>query len=178
MKKIILLLCVMCPMFMFGQNVAYVYGDSILLSVPAYSKNVLKIDSTRQAFKKEVEASVAAIQKQYDKLVKPYAPKESETLLALKKRMSAVDTLSLNMIIDDNKQLQTKQQNYDRIIQASYAKEVQPILDHVNSIIKEYAVANKITMIVGMEQMRQALIYVDPKQNITAPIIASLKKKK
>lgn len=178
MKKIMLFLCVLCPLWMFGQNVAYVYGDSILLSVPEYSRHMLKIDSTRQAFKREVDASQSAIQKQYDKLTKPYAPKETETLVALKKRMTAVDTLSLNMIIDDNKQLQLKQQNYDRILQASFAKDVQPILDKVTGIIKEYAMANKITMVMGMEQMRQALIYIDPKQNITASIIANLKKKK
>lgn len=178
MKKSFLLILLMFPLFMYGQNVAYVYADSILISVSGYGKNVMKIDSMRQTMKQELDASQASLQQQYDRLIKPYVAKETETLAALKKRMSAVDTLSLNLIIDDNKQLQAKKQTYDRILQTSYNKDVQPILDKVNNEIAGFARQNKITMVMVVEQMKQALAYIDPKQNITGLIIQKLKEKK
>ena len=178
MRKLILLICTLSPMFMFGQKVAYVYTDSILLSVPEYSKNMQKLDSVRQSFVKDIETSQKTLQEKYDKLVKPYSPKETESVLLLKKRMSPIDTLGLNLILDDNKQLQAKQQTYDRMLQANHEKDIQPILNRVKSIIAEYAQANGLSAVYSMEQIQQALVYVDMKQNITRSVIEKLKKKK
>jgi Skp family chaperone for outer membrane proteins len=170
-------MCVFCPMFMYGQKTAYLYSDSVLLAVPEYGKNVLKLDSMKQSFGKEVESKQALIQQQYEKLVKPYAPKDSETLLMLKKRMSVVDTLSLGTLLDENVQLQKKKTSYDRILQATYMQNVQPILSRVNTVISNYAMKNGLSAVYSMEQLKQTLVYIDPKQNITGVVIELLKKK-
>lgn len=177
MKKILLFVCVCFPVFMFGQSVAYVYADSLLLSVPGYSKNVMKIDSLQKTLEKELETTKIGINQKYGMLIKPYAPKESENVGALKARMSAVDTLSLNLIIEDIKQLEVKKQAYDRILQTSYNKDVQPILDRISKEIADFARLNKITMVFVVEQMKQTLAYIDPKQNITGSIKSKLKGK-
>ncbi len=177
MKKLILLMCVLSSTLTFGQKVAYVYSDSILLSVPGYAKNLQKLDSIRQSFVKDIETSQKALQERYDKLVKPYIPKETETLPLLKKRMAPADTLGLNLILDDSKQLQNKQQTYDRILQANQNKDIQPILDRVKLAVIEYAQDNGLSAVYSMEQIQQALVYVDLRQNITQAVIGRLKKK-
>lgn len=171
-------MCVLSHILTFGQKVAYVYSDSILLSVPEYAKNMQKIDSIRQSFVKDIETSQKALQEKYSKLVKPYAPKETETLPSLKKRMTPADTLGLNLILDDNKQLQNKQQIYDRMLQANQNKDIQPILDRVKLVVTEYAQDNELSAVYSMEQIQQALVYVDMKQNITRAVIGRLKGKK
>jgi Skp family chaperone for outer membrane proteins len=178
MKKSFLMILLLFPLLMNGQNLAYVYADSILQSVPDYGKNMVKVDSIRQAMKNELESSQASLQQKYDKLIKPYVAKETESLAALKKRMTPVDTLSLNLIVGEDKQLQTKKQTYDRILQTTFNKDIQPVLDKVNNLISNYARENKITMVLVVEQMRPALAYIDPKQNITKVIIRKLKEKK
>lgn len=177
MKKIILMTCIVFPMFVNAQKTAYLYSDSILSSVPRYGIKVAKLDSLKQSYSKEIETKQTALQQQYEKLVKPYAPKENETLSVLKKRMSAIDTLSLSALVDESALIQKKKTSYDRLLQTSYAQEIQPILDRVNTVIREYAVQNNLSAIYSMEQLRATLVYIDPKQNITSVIIGRLKKK-
>ena len=177
MKKLILLMCGLSSILAFGQKIAYVYSDSILLSVPGYAKSVQNLDSMRQSFVKDIETSQKALQEKYNKLVKPYAFKETEPLPSLKKRMTPADTLGLNLILDDSKQLQNKQQTYNRILQANHNKDIQPILDRVKLVVTEYAQDSGLSAVYSMEQVQQALVYLDMKQNITRAVIGRLKKK-
>jgi len=180
MLKINLKLLVMilaCPVYMFGQKVAYVSSDSILKQIPEYSLNIQKIDSMNRLLTKELENSQASIQQQYDKITKPYSPRENETIVQLKKRMNPVDTLSLNQVLESNKQLQDKKRLYDKLLQDSYKYDIQPILDRVNSTVAAYAKENKIAIVFILEQIRNSAMYVDPKQNISKEIIDRLKKK-
>ena len=63
---------------------------------------------------------------------------------------------------------------YDRIVQAFFEKDVQPLLDRIKNITGKYARENKITMVVQYEQLKGALVYIDPKDDITRPIVALL----
>jgi Skp family chaperone for outer membrane proteins len=173
-KLVITITGLLFPVMMSAQTVAYVYADSLLLAVPAYGKNIAKLDSTRQRYQKEIETAQNGLQQQYNKLVTPYAPKETETIAILKQRMSPSDTLSLSLLISDGKQLQNKKQVYDQIIQTAFNKDIQPLLDKINKTINNYARTNKIGMVLIMEQLKNALAYIDPKQNITDAVIEQL----
>lgn len=173
----LLILILACPVYLFGQRVAYVSSDSILKQIPEYGLHIQKIDSMNRLLTKELENSQVSIQQQYDRLIKPYSLGENESIDQLKKRMNPVDTLSLIQVFESNKQLQEKKRLYDKLLQDSYKYDVQPILDRVNSTVGAYAKENKIAVVFILEQIRNSAIYVDPKHDITNEIIKKLKTK-
>lgn len=176
-KKIFILTLILCPTFAFGQKTAYLYSDSVLKSITEYGVKITKLDSTRQAYSKEIESGSAALQGRYDALTAPYAPKKDETLDNLKKRMSIADTLRLSLLDKEIKQWQEKKNIYERLLQNSYNQDIQPILTKVSNVISEYARLNGFSAVYSFEQIRAALLYVDPKTNITDAIIRKLKQK-
>lgn len=157
-----------------AQRIAYLYGDSVLKSIPEYGIRVSKLDSVRLAYQKEIENEQNTLQQKLNKLSTSYSPKAGETISELKSRMSPSDTLSMNLLVNNSRQVQEKKQAYDRIVQAFFEKDVQPLLDTVKNITSKYARENKITMVVQYEQLKGALVYIDPKDDITRAIVALL----
>ncbi len=176
-KKVFCVILVLCPVFTFGQKIAYLHTDSILLSIPQYASKMAKLDSVKQAYSKEVETGVAGVQSQYEKLITPYAPKNNETVQALKSRMNVSDTLRLSLLQKEATQWQEKRQTYEKMLQNQYNLDVQPLLNKVNALVADYAKVNGISAVYSFEQLRGALIYIDNKQNITGIIIRKLKQK-
>jgi len=178
MKKMILILCVLCSTYTFGQQIGYVYSDSILLSIPEYGRNVSKLDSLKKSYNKELEQSRGSLQQRYEALVKSYKPAEKETLPSLKARMSQADTISLGLLLEEDKMIQKKAWSYESMTKLVYTRDIQSVLDVVKKTISEYAVTNKLTAVYVMEQIRATLVYIDPKKDITKAIIEKLKTKK
>lgn len=176
MKNLLVFIFMLFSATMYGQKIAYLYTDSVLQVMPEYGKNVHKLDSTRQVIKKELDAGQVLIQQKYEKLVKSYSPKENETLVDLKKRMVPVDTLKLSAIQDESIQFEKKKTSYDRILQGTYTQDIQPIINKVTSVIKEYAIKNGFSAVYSMEQLKMAVIYIDPNQDITKVIREKLKR--
>lgn len=174
-SKVLLVLLAFCPVWVFGQKMAYVYSDSVLLSMAGYKQNMARVDSMRQAYTHEITIGVANVQSQYEKLVEQYAPKKNETLPELKKRMSVSDTLRLGMLEKEAAQWQEKKITYDRMIQNQYNQYIQPLLNQANKVIADYAKAASLSAVYSFEQLRNVLVYIDPKQNITEAIIRKLK---
>lgn len=139
MKKVILLICMLSSLNIFGQQIAYIYSDSILMTLPEYSKKTAKLDSLKQYFRKELERNKNALKIQFDRLLKPYSPKEEETLLSLKQRMSPTDTISLAVLLNENRILQNKTKNYKTLVKSIYASEIQLVLYFVKKTISDYA---------------------------------------
>jgi len=79
-------------MHVYGQQIAYVYTDSVLLSLPRYAIATNKLDSLKN-YQKELEQNNVQLQERVDKLLKPYSQTDKESLSALKLRMSPIDTL-------------------------------------------------------------------------------------
>jgi len=177
MKKIVLLALVLFSAHVFSQKTAYIYTDSVLLSLPDYKVKLAKINSLRQDYTKEVNTGITSVQSRYETLTSPYAPKKTETIQDLKKRMSVSDTLRLGLLEKEAIQWQEKQTAYDKLIQTQYNEEIQPMLNRVNGVIADYARANSISTVFGYEQLRNILVYIDPKQNITEVIVRKLKQK-
>jgi Skp family chaperone for outer membrane proteins len=161
-----------------AQRMAYIYGDTVLKSLPQYGIRVAKLDSVNQSYQKEIVAEQNVLQQKLNKLMVAYSPKATETVSDIKNRMTSADTLSLNLLINSGKQIQDKRIAYDKIIQASFNKEVQPLLDKIKKIVNQYARDNKLSMVVMYEQLKGALAYIDPKEDITRQIIGLLSKEK
>jgi Skp family chaperone for outer membrane proteins len=177
MKKMILILCVLCSTHMFGQQIGYVYSDSVLQSIPEYGRNVSKLDSLKKTYNKELEQNRTSLQKRYEALVKGYKPSEKESLPSLKARMSQADTISLGLLLEEDKMIQKKAWSYESMTKLVYARDIQSVLDLVKKTISEYAIKNKLTAVYVMEQIRPTLVYIDSKQDITQAIIEKLKRK-
>jgi len=177
MKKIVLLVLVLFSAHVFSQKTAYLYTDSVLLSLPDYKVKMVKLDSLRQNYTKEVNTGIANLQSRYETLTATYAPKKNETIQDMKKRMSASDTLRVGLLEKEAVQWQEKQTTYDKLIQTQYNQEIQPLLNKVNGVITDYARANGLSAVYNFEQLRSALVYIDPKQNITGVIVRKLKQK-
>jgi len=177
MKKCVLLVLVLFSAHVFSQKTAYLYTDSVLLSVPDYKLKVAKLDSVRQNYTKEINAGIAVIQGRYETLTATYALKKNETIQELKKRMSASDTLRVGLLEKEAVQWQDKRTTYDKLILTQYNQEIQPLLNKVNGVISDYARANGLSAVYSFEQLRSLVIYIDPKQNITGVIMRKLKQK-
>jgi Skp family chaperone for outer membrane proteins len=175
MKKFILLVLVLLSAHVFSQRTAYLYTDSVLLSLPDYKVKMVKLDSVRQNYTKEINVGIADVQSRYEILAATYAPKKNETIQELKKRMSVSDTLRVGLLEKEALQWQEKRAIYDKLIQTQYNQEIQPLLNKVNGVITDYAKANGLSAVYSYEQLRNILIYIDPKQNITGVIVRKLK---
>jgi len=175
MKKCVLLVLVLFSAHVFSQKTAYIYTDSVLLSVPYYKVKMVKLDSLRQNYTKEINAGIADVQSRYETLAAPYAPKKNESIQELKKRMSTSDTLRVSLLEKEAIQWQEKRVSYDKLIQTQYNQEIQPMLNKVNAVITEYAKANSLSAVYSFEQLRNLVVYIDPKQNITGVIVKKLK---
>ena len=98
MKKCVLLVLVLFSAHVFSQKTAYLYTDSVLLSLPDYKVKMVKLDSVRQNYTKEINAGIAGIQSRYETLTATYALKKNEMIQELKKRMSVSDTLRMSLL--------------------------------------------------------------------------------
>jgi len=175
MKKCVLLVLVLFSAHGFSQKTAYIYTDSVLLSVPDYKVKMVKLDSLRQNYTKEINAGIADVQSRYETLAAPYAPKKNESIQEIKKRMSTSDTLRVSLLEKEAIQWQEKRATYDKLIQTQYNQEIQPMLNKVNAVITDYAKANSLSAVYSFEQLRNLVVYIDPKQNITGVIVKKLK---
>jgi len=178
MKKIIVFLMIAYSSSLLAQQSAYVYGDSILLSIPEYVQNMNKLDSIKNSQQKELEKNNLELQQRYNNLIKPYQPKDNETLSSLKSRMTPSDTLNLSLLLDENKMYQKKVWNYDNATKLYYTLKIQPIMERINKVISDYATSNKLFSVYIMEQIRSTIAYIDPKKDITKAIIQRVKTKK
>ena len=79
------------------------------------------------------------------------------------------------MLIDEDKLIDKKANNFEMVLNSDYKANVQPILDRVNKAIAIYATKNKIDVVYILEQIRPALAYFDAKKDITTIIIKALK---
>lgn len=174
MKSIFCLIIFFATLFSNAQNVAYIHQDSILVALPNYKKNVSKLDSISKSYQEEIKGAKEKWNEKLAVLLKPYNIKENEDIKTVKSRMSSIDTTSLSILIDEDKIIGKRAQNFDNMINSMFKSEVQPLLDKVNKAIEEYAKKNKIDYVLVIEQIRPALAYIDNRKNITKNIISKI----
>lgn len=178
MKTIIFIFCVVCSTTMYGQQFGYIHSDSVFASIPQFGRNASKLDSLKQTYKKELDQSRADLQQRFDKLIKPYVVAGKETTLPeLKTRMSQADTISLGLLLDEDKAIQKKGVSYDNMIKLVYSRDIQSVVDRVAKVIADYAVSHKLSAVYIIEKLMPQVAYIDPKQDVTKAVIAKLKEK-
>lgn len=174
MKPIIYLLIFLTSLYAKAQNVAYIHQDSVLIALPKYKKNISKLDSIGKTYQDEIKMAKEQWNQKMATLLKPYNIKENEDIKTVKSRMSSIDTTSLSILLDEDKIIGKRAQNFDNMINSMFKSEVQPLLDRVNKAIEEYAKKNKIDYVLVIEQIRPALAYIDNRKNITKNIISKI----
>lgn len=176
MKKLpILVFFITCSFASQSQNIAYIYRDSVLQSVPGYVMHVNRIDSMKNAYTQEMDAAGKNLQAKIGALINPYKPADNESIDALRKRMSADDTARLALLSQESSLIAMKEKTYNGVLQAAYERNVQPLVDRVNTALEKYAKTNRIDVIWMMEEMGNSVAYINRSKNITRAIIAMVK---
>lgn len=107
-KKIILGLIWVCAIPSVSAQVGYIHQDSVLRNLPGYVAAVEGINAAQAEYEKEIAADEQQLAVQMNDLFKTYEVKENENIAEVKKRMSAVDTVSLNILMTSRKMLDQK----------------------------------------------------------------------
>jgi Skp family chaperone for outer membrane proteins len=162
--------------FFYAQNISYVHLDSIFSALPNYKSNVVKIDSISKEYQKEIKTAKEQWESKFNSLLKPYDVKQNEDFALLKARMTSVDTSRLSILIDEDKLITKRAQNYDLMLKTMYDNDVQPLITKVSKTIEDYAKLNKIDVVYVIEQLNPAVAYIDRRKNITKKIIAKISK--
>lgn len=157
--------------FIYAQNVSYVHLDSIFSALPNYKSNVMKIDSIGKEYQKEIKSTKEQWETKLNTLLKPYNVKQNEDINQIKARMSTIDTSKLSILIDEDKLISKRAQNYDLMLKTMYDSDVQPLVKKVTMTIEQYAKLNKIDVVYVIEQLSPAIAYIDKRKNITKKII-------
>lgn len=174
-RSLLLIMCLCFFQALWSNPFAYVYRDSILAALPGYGQSIQRIDSLKQVYESELDQTQKQLQQKFSALLSGYSPISNEPLESIRQRMSTVDSLSLNLLLDEDKALQMKSKSYENIVRFVFERDVQPVLDRVNNTIAEYAVQQKIGMVYILEEINQSLAYIDRRRNITQIIIYRLK---
>ena len=160
-----------------AQNYGYIHRDSILKSVPNYLPKLQELSSDQKKYSAEVKQGMDDLQRRVSDLLKPYKPVAKESISGIKSRMSDMDTIKLNLLLDEEKSLKKKEESYNYMLNFTYKNEIQPILDKVNDAINNYAKKNKLDGVYILENMSNTLAYINEDRVITQDIINVVRNK-
>lgn len=174
--KIIFVFAFCCISFIStAQNFAYIKQNEVLKALPNYEKNILKADSIKKVFEAEFKVSNQDFNKKLSDLLKKYDVKENETIDVIQSRMSELDKARLDVLRKEEELQRKTEENYNMQLNEFYQKNVQNLLDKLNSEIEKYAKANKLDAVFIYENLRTSLAFIDVKKDITAEIIKRIK---
>ena len=159
-----------------AQNYGFIHRDSILKSVPNYIPKLQELSADQKKYAAEVKQGMQDLQSKVSELLKPYKPNKQESIVGIKARMNGMDTIKLNLLLDEEKSLKKKEESYNYMLNFTYNNEIQPIIDKVNDAISNYAKKNKLDGIYILENISPSLAYINEKRIITQVIIDILKK--
>lgn len=160
----------------YAQSIGYIHRDSVLNSVPGYKVNLTSLISSEKAYDKELKEANQALDQKFQSLVGSYKLTQGETVEVLKKRMKAKDTISLNLLMAEEKMLDQKARAYRAMLQDKQITEILPILDAVNREIVKYTKLNKYDAIYAIEAVGSQLVFVSDSKVITEPSIKIVSK--
>ena len=115
------------------------------------------------------------LQTKVSELLKPYKPSKQESIVGIKARMSGLDTVKLNLLLDEEKSLKKKEESYHYMLNFTYKNEIQPMLDRVNNAISSYAKKNKLDGIYILENISSSMAYIKEENIVTQAIINMVK---
>lgn len=158
-----------------AQNAAFIYRDSILLSMDDLQKNLTSHNSQINDYKKEINDLQTSHEEKVTSLLSGYQISQQDDLDTIKAKLSEEDQKKFDILVEESEYIQKKAKGYEGLIADNYSKNIQPTFDRVNSTINKYAKSKKIDFVYIMEEQPGRFAYINTKKDITKAIISSLK---
>lgn len=171
MKKILTLILLLFTLFVSAQNIAFIYQDSILNSLKNYKKNINTIEKLKIQFQNEIQKEKNECQKKIENLIQKNNLVGIKNIEEIKSKIPQTDLNILDVLLEEDNLISKKAANYDLVIQIQFNKDVLPLIEKVNLVLKKYAEKNKISIIYSIEKLRQTIAYIDTEKDITKNII-------
>jgi len=160
----------------FAQKVAFVNEKEILNSIQAYKPAIEYCDSLDQVYSKDIQTQQENIDAKFNSLMDGKEMSAKITLDELKEKLSDVEKMKLEILIQENALLQkykeAKQSEFDTI----YQEKVGVILERVNKVVSDYCKQNKIDALFKLDTINPALAFYNEKTDVSSAIIKLLNK--
>ncbi len=153
-----------------AQSVALLSREKLFTQLKGFTEKQAAADTLRLQLSREVQKEQADLQKKYQDLIRPYAPKQEESRETLEARMSKVDQERLKLLVEEQKLQDTRVKSFNRQLDEQYARDLKPYMDRVEAALRQYAEKNKTDMIWYLEDIQRALPYYNKARDITAAI--------
>ena len=154
----------------YAQNTALISREKLFTQLKGYSGKQAASDTLRMQLSREVQQQQANLQKKYQELIQPYAPKQNETAEALQARMSKMDQEKFKLLVEEQKLQDTRIKSFNTQLDELYARDLKPYIVQVEAVLQQYARKNKIDMVWYLEDVAKALPYYNKEKDITAAI--------
>jgi Skp family chaperone for outer membrane proteins len=99
-----------------AQNYGFIHRDSILKSAPNYIPKLQELSANQKKYSAEIKQGMEDLQSKVSELLKPYKPNEQESIVGIKARMNGLDTVKLNLLLDEEKSLKKKEESYNYML--------------------------------------------------------------
>ncbi|GEN78092.1 OmpH family outer membrane protein [Chryseobacterium hagamense] len=159
-----------------AQTTAFISKDKLYPALKGFSARQASLDTLRLKLSQEIQEEEQTLQKKYESIINPYAPKQNETFESLRMRMNKTDAEKLKLLQDERKLHETRIKSYNNQISEQYSHEVKPYLEKAGQQIEAYAKKNKIDMIWYLEDVKPALPYYNSSKDITRIIAEEVNK--
>lgn len=159
-----------------AQSAALLSREKLFPQLKGFTEKQAAADTLRLQLSREVRKQQADLQKKYQDLMQPYAPKQNETREALEARMSKVDQERLKLLAEEQKLQDTRINSFNRQLDEKYARDIKPYMMQVEAAVRQYAEKNKIDMVWYIEDIRKALPYYNKATDITSLIADAVNK--
>lgn len=154
----------------YAQNTALISREKLFTQLKGYSGKQAASDTLRMQLSREVQQQQAGIQKKYQDLIQPYAPKQNETAEALQARMSKMDQEKFKLLVEEQKLQDTRIKSFNSQLDELYVRDLKPYILQVEAALQQYARKNKIDMVWYLEDVAKALPYYNKEKDITVAI--------
>ena len=165
MKRTILMLLLFAPLALFAQKFGHVDSQSIIQSLPDYSRAMGEVEALGKQYENELKAS----QEELQRLADDYEKKKSSMNATQQQEQ---ETKLQEMYTRIQQQAQQNQQAF----QKTQAEKLQPIFDKVRKAIEEVAKAGGYVYIME----KASVLYINEaiSKDVTSEVKSQLNKMK
>lgn len=167
MKRTILMLLLFAPLALFAQKFGHVDSQSIIQSLPDYSRAMGEVEALGKQYENELQASQAELQR----LVEDYE-KKKDTMNATQQQETE------NSLQEKYQRIQQQAQQNQQDFQKAQQDKLQPIFNKVRQAIETVAKAGQYVYV--MDTSSGTVLYINDtiSKDLTAEVKAQLTKMK
>lgn len=168
MKRTILMLLLFAPLALFAQKFGHVDSQSIIQSLPDYSRAMGELEAKGKELENELQASQAELQR----LMEDYN-KKKDTMNATQQQETE------NSLNEKFQRFQQQQQQSQQDFEKARADKLQPIITKVSQAIETVAKAGGYVYVMDIATLGNAMYINDTiSKDLTAEVKAQLTKMK